>query len=119
MSLSLAHVTFDCTHAAGLAAFWSKALDRPVDPDASEFFATIGRVGEQPGPAWMFIKVPEAKQVKNRVHVDLAADDWAGEVARVVELGATHVSDHDEYGARWATLTDPEGNEFDIGDATR
>jgi len=40
------------------------------------------------------------------------ADDRAAEVERLVELGATHVHDKDEWNTRWTTLTDPEGNEF-------
>jgi predicted enzyme related to lactoylglutathione lyase len=93
-------------------------LEQPVDPGANEFFATVGRGDDAVGhPTWMFIKVPEPKSTKNRVHVDLTADDWTGEVARVVALGATHLADHDEYGVRWATLADPEGNEFDIAAA--
>ena len=60
----------------------------------------------------MFIGVPEAKEVKNRVHLDLHADDRAAEVERLIALGATHVHDKDEWGISWTTLADPEGNEF-------
>ena len=60
----------------------------------------------------MFIKVPEEKSAKNRVHLDLAVADRAGEVTRLVGLGATHSYDKDEWGITWSTLTDPEGNEF-------
>lgn len=116
MSLSIAAITFDCENAATLAAFWSAAFNRPVDPGdpaAAEFFASIGRADPTPGqPVMMFIKVPEAKSAKNRIHLDLQADDRAGEVKRLVELGATVVHDKDEWEVRWTTLTDPEGNEF-------
>jgi len=116
MSLGIAAITFDCEDAAALAAFWSAALERPVDPGAEEtgiFFASIGRSDPQPGkPTLMFIKVPEPKTVKNRVHLDLDASDRAAEVDRLVELGATVVHDKDEWGVRWTTLLDPEGNEF-------
>jgi hypothetical protein len=37
-------------------------------------------------------------------------------VKRAVELGGTVLGEYDEYGARWTTLTDPEGNVFDIAD---
>jgi len=66
-------------------------------------------------PALMFLAVPEPRQGKNRLHLDLVADDLAAEVERAVTLGATKVADFDEYGATWTTLTDPEGNIFDIG----
>ena len=111
MALTVAQVVVDCEDAGRLAAFWSGVLGRPVDGGASPFFATI-RGG---APALMFLKVPEPKQGKNRVHLDLTSPDWRDEVKRVVELGATFVAEFAEYGTEWATLRDPEGNEFDIG----
>jgi predicted enzyme related to lactoylglutathione lyase len=61
-----------------------------------------------------FIKVPEPKTAKNRVHVDLAVPDLAAGVERAVALGATRHGDFDEASFVWTTFTDPEGNEFDI-----
>jgi hypothetical protein len=113
MAIELAQITVDCTDAATLAGFWSQLLDAPVDDGASEFFATVGR-GAGRAPVLMFIKVPEAKTTKNRVHLDLHAPDWPEQVDRAVALGATRVDDFDEYGTRWVTLLDPEGNEFDL-----
>ena len=66
------------------------------------------------GPVWMFHRVPEAKETKNRVHIDFIAAEWQEEVQRVLGLGASHLADVDEGGYQWATLADPEGNEFDI-----
>lgn len=109
MSITLTSVTFDCADAAELASFWSAALERPVDDGASPDFAVITGT-----PGFMFLRVPEAKTTKNRCHPDLAAADLAAEVQRLKELGATHLADHDEDGAVWATLSDPEGNEFDV-----
>jgi predicted enzyme related to lactoylglutathione lyase len=109
MSTTLSHLTFDCTDAAGLAGFWSAVLESPVDDGASADFAVV-----KGDPGWMFIKVPEAKTVKNRVHPDLTTADLAAEITRLTKLGATHQADHDEEGTTWATLTDPEGNEFDV-----
>ncbi len=114
MSLHLLAVTFDCVNAAAIAEFWSSALGRPIDRDgdaaASEYFARIQ--GEASTPTLMFIQVPEAKTVKNRVHLDLHADDRTAEVERLVELGATIVHEKHEFGIEWTTLADPEGNEF-------
>lgn len=57
--------------------------------------------------------------MKNRVHLDLAADDVEAEVARLVALGATVIARHDNDGviARHdlVTLRDPEGNELCVG----
>jgi predicted enzyme related to lactoylglutathione lyase len=112
MSLRIANVTFDCADPITLSSFWSKAFERPVDADPSPDFASISAKDDEPAPSLFFIKVPEAKAVKNRVHVDLAADDRHGEVTRLLGLGASHVADHDEGGVSWTVLHDPEGNEF-------
>jgi predicted enzyme related to lactoylglutathione lyase len=114
MSLTLTHVTFDCADAAEMAAFWSAALDRPIADGASPEFATLAGDGV---PGWMFIQVPEPKSTKNRVHPDLRSTDLDAELTRLKGIGATHLADHDEDGTRWATLADPEGNEFDVAAA--
>jgi len=115
MSLRLNNVTFDCDDPEAVARFWSAALDRPLDPDPTPFFVSIGEAGADDGaagPSFFFSKVPEAKTVKNRVHVDLASDDREAEVDRLVGLGARRVADKDEYGHAWTVMADPEGNEF-------
>ena len=68
-------------------------------------------------PTWLFAKVPEGKSAKNRMHLDLAAADREAEVARLVELGATRVTDMDEWGYQWTVMQDPEGNEFCVAQA--
>jgi Glyoxalase-like domain len=65
------------------------------------------------GPMLMFLKVPESKTAKNRMHIDLGTADLDGDVDRVVALGA-ELDRHREY-VTWATLRDPEGKEFCIG----
>ena len=109
MTTTLAHLTFDCADAAALAGFWSAVLDQPVADGASPEYATLDG-----SPGWMFLQVPEPKATKNRVHPDLRTDDLPSEVTRLVALVATHLADHTEEGTTWATLTDPEGNEFDV-----
>ena len=108
-TITLTHLTFDCADAEKLATFWSAALDQEVADGASPEYAVIAG---QPG--WMFLQVPEGKAAKNRVHPDLHTDDLPAEVTRLVGLGATHLADHTEAGTTWATLADPEGNEFDV-----
>jgi len=116
MSLSFEQIVVDCADAAALAEFWSGVLDTPVDGGANEFFATVGRTGDAPlRPAFMFVKVPEERAGKNRLHVDLVSAEWRAEIDRVIGLGAKHVAEFDEYGTKWVTLQDPEGNVFDIG----
>lgn len=110
MTLRLGNITFDCAHALSQAQFWSAALGLPIRPDANDFFASLD--GGRGGPTWLFIQVPEGKTAKNRMHIDLAADDREAEVQRLVRLGATRVGEKDEWGIRWTVLNDPEGNEF-------
>jgi hypothetical protein len=109
--LTIANVTFDCADALELARFWSAVMEKPIDDGANQYFATIGS-----SPTLMFLMVPENKSVKNRCHIDLAVDPASenreAEVKRLLDLGATHVADHDEYGHRWTVLRDPSGNEF-------
>lgn len=62
----------------------------------------------------IFLKVPEPKTVKNRMHlcvrpVGCTRDD---EIDRIVALGARMVDDLRNGGQGWAVLADPEGNEF-------
>lgn len=109
MTVTLTHLTIDCTNAAALAAFWAGVLDQPVEDGASAEYALITGT-----PGWMFLQVPEPKATKNRMHADLTTADLAGEIVRLADLGATHLADHAENDATWATLADPEGNEFDV-----
>src|SRR5688572_28668655 len=70
--LTLGNVAIDCSDAAALASFYATLLDRPVDPGASEYFATIGRGATT--PVLMFLKVPDRTPGKNSVHLDLHTD---------------------------------------------
>lgn len=117
-------VVFDCRHPASLARFWAAAVDGYQVAAYDD--AELQRLREQgiddpeddPGvlveppspelPRLYFQKVPESKVAKNRVHLDLRADDPDVEAKRLVALGATEL-----HRARtWITLADPEGNEF-------
>ena len=108
------NIAFDSDNVLKLAAFWSAVLGRPVDKGSSEFFASIGGAdGERREPAWYFNKVPEPKQAKNRVHIDLV-DPGPDAVNKLVRLGATVIGKHQIRGHRWTVMQDPEGNEFCI-----
>ncbi|MFD0142211.1 MULTISPECIES: VOC family protein [unclassified Streptomyces] len=113
MASLVRHVTFDCSDAYGLATFWAEVLDgkvsdedAPGDPEALVHSAAADL---------LFVQVPEGKTVKNRVHLDLRPEDRSrdAEVERLLAVGATMVGDHrNADGTGWATLADPEGNEF-------
>ena len=116
-------ITFDADDAAALARFWSDALGQPLDEGASREFASIGMSTPEPPPSgrWMFIRVPEGKTAKNRVHLDLQPSGLSRDAAvdRAVELGATIIGDfRTPDGRGWVTLADPEGNEFCLEPST-
>ena len=74
-------------------------------------------VGSEAEQRLLFVEVPEGKQVKNRVHLDLRPIDRArdDEIERVIALGARPLHDfRNEDGSGWLVLADPEGNEFCI-----
>ena len=58
-------------------------------------------------------RLPEAKTIKNRVHLDptTGADDRAGEIERLLQLGARRVDIGQTGAESWTVLADPEGNE--------
>jgi predicted enzyme related to lactoylglutathione lyase len=114
MSVTLESIAFDSADAAALATFWAGVFSTEVDAEANEFFATVNRAAT--GPTLMFLQVPEPRNGKNRLHLDLAAADWAAEVDRLVGLGAKPLDEHNEYGVHWITLADPEGNVFDVAE---
>jgi predicted enzyme related to lactoylglutathione lyase len=116
--VKLGNITFDCDDVLSVASFWSAVLERPLDARSSEVFASIGGAdATRAEPAWYFTKVPEPKQAKNRVHVDLTTSD-PDAIPRLVALGATVVEEHELPGGRhrWTVLRDPEGNEFCLAD---
>jgi predicted enzyme related to lactoylglutathione lyase len=110
--MELGNVTFDAADPPRLAAFWSAALGQPI-AQAEPHFALLARNAQ--GIQYLFIKVPEGKTAKNRMHVDFHTDDLEAEVARLVALGATEQAAHHEQGVVWRVLADPEGNEFCVG----
>jgi hypothetical protein len=114
MAARTGNIAVDCEDVLKLAAFWSTVLGRPLDKGSSEFFASIGGADDQRRePAWYFNKVPEPKQAKNRVHIDLVDPD-SDAVGKLVRLGATVIGRHQIRSHRWTVMQDPEGNEFCI-----
>ena len=108
--MRLYNVTFDARDPSALATFWSAVLERPVGEGANEFFATLDRTATE--PALLFVRVPEDKTAKNRMHMDLDCDDLGIARQRLESLGASFVHEKDEFGVHWMTFQDPEGNEF-------
>ncbi len=113
-TLGFGQIVIDCADAARLAGFWSALLERAAIDGASTYFAVIPP-GPDGFPALMFLKVPEPRSGKNRMHIDLVSPDRVAEVERAVDLGAARLGDFHKHGVQWTTLSDPEDNLFDIG----
>jgi predicted enzyme related to lactoylglutathione lyase len=114
MSVRIRNITFDCSDARALAAFWSTVTGWNVyfDDDPEVVVAPSFPHGDT---GLLFIPVPEGKAAKNRVHLDLEPEGMSRDeaVAAAVSAGATVVGDHRQGdGSGWVTLQDPEGNEF-------
>ena len=116
MSSVVRHITFDIAapyEPYEIAQFWSTVVGHPVDSDGAPGDDEVGV--DVPGQhVLLFIRVPEAKTLKNRVHVDVQPDQPRdAEVDRLVRLGAKLVDDQRRAdGTGWVVLSDPAGNEF-------
>jgi hypothetical protein len=113
--LTLRNVTFDCENPVRVAAFWGAALGYDV-MEHNAYFVEV-RHPESARPKLQFIKVPEKRTVKNRVHLSVTADNREAEVTRLIRLGATRGETHrmPEYAITWTVMQDPEGNELCVG----
>jgi hypothetical protein len=132
-------VVIDCAAPHELADWWADALGWQVEPQDEAFirrmidggYATEDQTRKHKGalvwkegaainspdpgrPRVLFQQVPEGKTVKNRAHLDLrvGAERREAEVARLVAAGATELHRASQGPHEWATLADPEGNEF-------
>ena len=107
-------VCIDTQDPARIAAFWEAALGwrrTHEDPDEVVLEPPAGSPEDGVSPDLLFLRVPEAKSVKNRLHLDLRPVDQAQEVARLEALGARRV-DIGQGEQTWVVLADPDGNEF-------
>ncbi|MFE1252622.1 VOC family protein [Streptomyces fungicidicus] len=116
MHPTIRHITFDCAgDPYDLAQFWSAMLGNPLADDDKPGDPEALIADPAGGPGLLFVRVPEGKTAKNRLHFDLrpTGRTRAQEVARALSLGARQVADRTRPdGGGWVTLADPEGNEF-------
>ena len=141
--MSEIQVTFDCADPGAVATFWAAALGyrMPAPPGGfASWDQALEALGVPPerrndasavedpegrGPRLFFQRVPEGKQVKNRVHLDVrAAPGLQGEArmtaleaeaTRLVAHGATRLQRYEPappLQAGHIVMADPEGNEF-------
>jgi predicted enzyme related to lactoylglutathione lyase len=108
----VAAVVADCADPVSLARFWSEAAGWIVH-ERGEAFASL-RSPFGVGPYLELLRVPGAKTVKNRIHLDVRpypGGDQRAEVERLREHGA-RPADVGQGEVPWVVLADPEGNEF-------
>jgi len=134
-------VTVDSGDPHGLADWWAETLGWQVEPQDEAFIrrmisaghaadsdtklhngALVWKAGAairhpegtERAPRVLFQLVPEAKTVKNRVHLDvrIGADDVDRAVAGLTARGAKFLHTGQQGPYSWVTLADPEGNEF-------
>ncbi len=121
MASYLSHVTVDCANAYELSEWWKPVLgyvDIDGDPNLPGHELCMIR-DPQTGHQLLFLENPDAKTVKNRLHLDLRPRERSRdeELAWLLEHGAVEVADHRGIhgpGSGWVVLADPEGNEFCI-----
>lgn len=119
MTALISHTSFDSLDAFAQSRFWAEVLgfrEDPDDPNApdDEECLIFSPDGAQ---RLLFIEVPDAKHIKNRVHLDLkpAAGTRDQELERLLDLGAREIDDRRlPDGTGWVVPADPEGNEFCI-----
>ena len=109
MPISWEQVVVDADDPHRLARWWAEALGYRIvheEPDEVEIRRTPETL-----PGLLFLSVPDAKKVKNRLHLDLRPEDQEAEVERLVDMGA-RPADIGQGDQSWVVLADPEGNEF-------
>lgn len=105
MGVQLSGIAIDVNDLEVMLPFWQAVTG--YEAKSGEDWAFLA--GSADGTAGVFLQVvPELRAGKNRLHIDLTADDVAAEVGRITALGAGTVAVHD----RWTVLSDPEGNQF-------
>ncbi len=116
-NLRIQCITIDCENPRTLADFWAAALDwkitfedeNEVSLELLDGSPEVGRI-----PDLLFIKNPDRKSAKNRLHLDLRPLNQDAEVSRLESLGAKRIEigQSDDSDTSWVVMADPEGNEF-------
>ncbi len=116
MPASIGYLVIDSTDPQKLVPFWCGLLDVQVSGDIDEGqFVILSPTAS--GLRITLQRVPEPKQGKNRLHLDLIVEDLDKGVAEVEALGGRWLepgTTREVEGFAWRVMADPEGNEFDI-----
>lgn len=111
MASRITELVLDCTDPERLATFWGEVLGYEV-LGREDGWAEIGPPDQR--TTLLFLRNPDRKQQKLRLHIDVTATDreQEAELERLLELGATRVDISQGPDVSWHVLADPEGNEF-------
>ncbi|WP_110853109.1 VOC family protein [Georgenia satyanarayanai] len=115
MAMTLSMVTFDTTDADSLATWWAEQTGGEVVERNDGWFVMVA--GGSLPVLLAFQKIEDPTPGKNRIHLDLTAEDLDAEVDRLLGAGATLVARRGDESFRWVTLADPQGNQFCVAAA--
>jgi predicted enzyme related to lactoylglutathione lyase len=112
MPARISCVCIDAVEPRPVADFWAAVLGWDVVEDGDEGISLASPSRDL--PTLDILPVPEAKQMKNRLHLDLRADgtSFDAELNRLESLGARRVDVGQSPDVTWVVFADPEGNEF-------
>lgn len=117
MGLRLSHTTIDASDPYRIAEFWRSLVDWTVQDSESYQPGSDECYLESPdGYTVLFMRCPDQKKVKNRMHFDLVPRPGSNrdeEMHRALKLGAAVLDDR-RSDVGWVVMTDLEGNEFCI-----
>ncbi|GAB3439856.1 VOC family protein [Phycicoccus ginsengisoli] len=113
-------IVLDCLDAQALTPFWSAAMGYRVASELPGFVVLRPDEGEPRGPVFILQQVPEGRNGKNRMHVDVHPPldlGLPGLVSRLEDLGGRRLGEPvvdllDTVGVWWQVMADPEGNEL-------
>ena len=115
MDIRIQCVVVDAHDCKLLAAFWSQALGWRITYQSENEWCIEPPEGSPEvdvAPDILFVRVPDRKTTKNRLHLDLRPKDQAAQIRRLIHLGARKVDVGQSSDDSWVVLADPEGNEF-------
>ncbi|KQY57656.1 VOC family protein [Nocardioides sp. Root140] len=95
-------LVLDCADPERIATWWAEVLGGRLEGEAEQW--GLEEIPGAPFEYLVFVKVPEPKSAKNRVHLDLTTPD----LGALTAAGATVLAELES----WTVLADPEGNEF-------
>jgi predicted enzyme related to lactoylglutathione lyase len=117
-------LVIDGADTMALARFWAAVFDTEIasianegEPNEAHYVDVAATEGT---PLLRFQRVPEAKSLKNRLHLDIEVEELDPAIALVESLGGSVIQPlRTEYGYDFAIMGDPEGNEFCLITAAR